>query len=57
MMSFKAIGGGLFLALLAAVLFGDRFFIVLLIGIALLIILFFVRLGADLYWHGKNKGW
>ena len=55
-MSFKAIGGGVFLALLAAVLFGDKFFIVLIIGLAVVLILFILRSAADLYWYGRDKG-
>ena len=57
MISIKVLGGIILLTLVAAVVFKDNFFIVLGIGLLALVILYIIRLMADLYWFGKDKGW
>ena len=57
MIGVKALGGGVLLTLVAAVIFKDKFFVVLGIGLLILLIIFLIRMFADLYWYGKDKGW
>lgn len=57
MINLNTIMGAIVLFLVALVVFREKFILVVLIGVAVIILLVLIRLTADFYWYNKDKGW
>ena len=55
-MGFKIVVGILLLIMSFAALFNDFFLWIFVIGLILFLLIILIRIGADIFWWGRDKG-